>query len=192
MKKLLILRHGPTQWNENHRIQGHTDIALNSTGRAVVGEWSVPAEFENFSCVTSPLSRAMETAALLGLTGRADAALKEMSWGDWEGQSLKALRGEFGEQMAKNEARGLDFCPPNGESPRAVQDRLRPWLKALETSTIVVAHRGVIRALYAMASDWDMTSKAPNRLDKFGAHLFQINDQGHPILERLNISLGRG
>ncbi|MBL4692062.1 MAG: histidine phosphatase family protein [Magnetovibrio sp.] len=189
MKKLLILRHGPTRWNENKCLQGLTDIPLSNTGRNVVKAWRIPTEYEDFQCMSSPLQRAFETAQLLSLKPTPTPALVEMCWGEWEGKKLADLRDQLGDKMVQNEAGGLDFCPPKGESPRDVQNRLKPWLQGLNTSTIAVAHRGVIRALYALARDWDMKQKPPDRLDKFSAHLFQIDDQGRPVVERLNIQL---
>jgi len=190
MSDLLILRHGPTQWNEERRMQGHMNIPLSKAGRAVVKTWRVPDEFTHFDCVSSPLDRAMETARILGLNPHPDAALIEMSWGAWEGRTLDDLRDELSDEMAKNEARGLDFCPPGGESPRDTQNRLKPWLKSLRTSTLAVAHQGVIRALYALASGWDMCAKPPVRLNKFAGHLFHLDAMGQPTIKRLNIDLG--
>ncbi len=57
-----------------------------------------------------------------------DSALIEMDWGDWEGLTLDEICARHGEEFARNEARGLDFRPPGGESPREVLERLRPWL----------------------------------------------------------------
>jgi len=189
MSDLLILRHGPTQWNEQRRIQGRTDIPLSDAGRAVVQGWRVPTDFTDFYCVASPLIRAMETARILGLTPQPINALVEMSWGDWEGRVLDDLRGELGDAMAENEARGLDFCAPGGESPRDTQERLKPWLKSVRTPTVAVAHQGVIRALYALASGWDMRTKPPVKLDKFAGQLFHLDTDGHPTIARLNIDM---
>jgi probable phosphoglycerate mutase len=54
--------------------------------------------------------------------------------------------------MTQNEAAGLDFRPPGGESPRDVQERLKPYLASLAGPTIAVTHKGVLRALYALAT----------------------------------------
>lgn len=189
MTFLVILRHGPTEWNASKRIQGRTDIPLSSEGRATVKKWRLPSRFKDYRCVSSPLHRARETAEILGLTPEPVDALREMSWGDWEGRVLAELRVEFGEAMAENESRGLDFRPPGGESPRDVQDRLRPWLYSLSGPTVAVAHKGVIRAVYAMAANWDMREKPKTRLEDDAAHLFRIDNQGNPTTEQMNISL---
>lgn len=189
MTDLVIMRHGPTAWNAEKRIQGHSDIPLSAEGRAEVSGWCVPSRFDEFHCLCSPLKRAVETAGILGLQAQPSEAVREMSWGRWEGRSLPELRAELGPAMSENEALGLDFRPPGGESPRDVQDRLRPWLATLSGPTLVVAHKGVIRALYAMASGWDMRDKPEIRIEEAAVHLFRLDDLGQPFVERMNIKL---
>ncbi len=124
---------------------------------------------------------------------RLEDALVEMSWGAWEGRRLSELREELGDAMAANEARGLDFRPPGGESPREVQARLEPWLREIagddDTVNIAVAHKGVIRALYALAAGWDMTGKPPEKLRDGCGHLFEIDENGRVEVTRLNVPL---
>ena len=91
-----------------------------------------------------------------------------------------------------NEARGLDFRPPRGESPRDVQHRVAPLLVEIAQArqpTLAVTHRGVIRAIYAQARDWDMTGEPQDELDLYALHLFTLDAQGHPRVDRLNIAL---
>ena len=175
---LLVIRHGPTSWNVERRIQGETDIELSEAGSAQVSGWHVPHQFENFEWVCSPLRRTRQTAALLGCPKPStEARLREMSWGAWEGSTLAELRSQLGDEMQANEQRGLDFRPPGGESPRDVQARVRPWLAEIAATsrpTIAVTHKGVIRALLALATDWDMLGKAPVSLDWSSAHLFHV------------------
>ncbi|MEX0922208.1 MAG: histidine phosphatase family protein [Rhodovibrionaceae bacterium] len=195
MTRLFILRHGPTAWNAEGRIQGHTDIPLSPEGEEMVRGWAIPAEFSGFSWVVSPLGRARQTAALLGARDPEPAgALMEMCWGDWEGQRLAELRERHGAEMAANEARGLDFRPPGGESPRDLRARLAPWLASVAEAgrdRIAVAHKGVIRALYTLASGWDMTGKPPEKLLSGRGHLFSLDTDGTPRCERLNIRLAK-
>ena len=87
---LYIMRHGRTDWNVLHKIQGRTDIPLNDEGRRMAeaaGEEyrSVPLDL----CFCSPLIRARETAEIVlrgrNIPIRTDDRLKEMSFGDYEG-----------------------------------------------------------------------------------------------------------
>ncbi len=121
MTIVALIRHGPTAWNEQRRTQGHRDIPLSEAGRAEVSRWQIPEMLEDARLVTSPLSRASETALLLfGRAAEVEPRLIEMNWSEWEGRTLAGLRAEFGAAFAANEARGLDFRPAGGESPRAV------------------------------------------------------------------------
>src|SRR5262245_59057314 len=140
--------------------------------------------------VTSPLMRCVETAALLGAPDAArEPRLVEMDWGAWEGETLVALRSRLGEEMRENEGRGLDFRPEGGESPREVALRLKSWLREIGADgvpTLAVTHRGVIRAVLAEASGWDMTGKPPAKLDWNAAHLFAVDAAGRPQILQLN------
>lgn len=140
--------------------------------------------------VTSPLSRCVQTAALLGASDATrEPRIIEMDWGEWEGRTLAELRGELGDAMTQNEARGLDFRPPGGESPRAVIERIKPWLREVAAAgvpTLAITHRGVIRAILAQASGWDLRGKPPAKLDWRAVHFFMLDAQGKPSVERLN------
>jgi probable phosphoglycerate mutase len=187
---LVLLRHGPTLWNEEKRLQGRSDVPLSEAGRETVKRWRLPAELEGYRWLVSPLGRARETADLLGIEApEVEPLLIEMSWGGWEGRRLPILRLEEGEAMAREEARGLDMQPPEGESPRQVQERLKPLLARLAREgrpSAAVCHRGVIRALYALAKGWDMTGKPPEKIRSGGLHRFLLDAEGRPSLLSLN------
>jgi probable phosphoglycerate mutase len=191
---LAVIRHGPTAWNDDGRMQGHTDVPLSAAARRTLAALRPPAELDGFAWATSPLQRARETAALLApdTNPRVEPALIEASWGDWEGLTLRVLRDRHGAAFAALEHQGLDFLPPGGESPRMVQARLQPWLASLAAAgrpTAAVTHKGVIRALLGLATGWDFLGKPPARLDWSAAHLFAIDTAGRPTLERANIPM---
>ena len=175
---LLLIRHGPTLWNVEHRLQGRTDKELSVAGRAQVGRWQVPVEFRDFHWVCSSMLRTCQTAQLLGASEtRLEPRIQEMKWGEWEGHTVAELRAGLGPEVQANEDRGLDFQPPGGESPRHVKVRLKSWLHELAAHgqpTAAVIHKGVIRALLALATSWNMLGKAPQKLDWNGAHLFRV------------------
>ncbi|MSO74726.1 MAG: histidine phosphatase family protein [Alphaproteobacteria bacterium] len=193
MTPLVIIRHGPTRWNAEGRIQGCTDVALSPEGVAEVGRWRLSDEFGGYRWFASPLLRAVQTARLLGArTITFEPILGEMRWGAWEGQRLDDIRRQDPDGTADIEARGLDFSAPGGESPRQVQTRLAPFFAARAAEgvpAIAVTHKGVIRALYARAINWPMLGKAPDRLDWSAAHLFRLAPDGTPAIEQLNITL---
>lgn len=180
--KLALVRHGITAWNLEKRIQGRTDPGLADAGRQLLRELCIPALYLEFDWYCSPLRRALDSADILGIDDLAvDPRLIEMSWGDWEGQILKPLRKQLGDVMRENESRGLDFCPPGGESPRQVQRRLQSWLGEIASrgrNSAAVTHKGIIRCIYALASGWDMVGDAPVDFDWEAMHVFEVDARG--------------
>lgn len=194
MTILALLRHAPTNWNKGRRLQGRADIPLSPESRRELQQRQLPVDLTGYRALASPLRRCRETAALLGLEPEIDARLIEMHWGKFEGHTLTELRDRLGVDFAANEAQGLDFRPPDGESPRDVQLRMAPLLAELGAAgrpTVAVTHRGVIRAIYARALGWDMTDDPPHRLDLYAMHIFVLAPDGTPRIDRLNIPLVR-
>lgn len=195
MTWIALIRHAPTAWNAERRIQGRANVRLSEEGRAMAKSWRPPQALEPARWVSSPLLRAQETAQLMGVAQFSlEPRLVEMDWGRWEGQRLAELRDGRGEEMAANEARGLDFRPEGGESPREVQDRLVSWLADVAEGgrpMAAVTHKGVIRAIYARAADWDMTGPPPAKLAWDRAHVFSLDAAGAPSVARLNLALVR-
>ena len=198
MTAIALLRHGPTQWNADGLLQGRRDTELNESGRATVTGWRLPEPWVRAAIVSSPLRRCLDTVDILRTVHAdlgpqtVDPRLIEMDWGSWEGRTLGDLRGELGEAMVLNEARGLDFRPDGGESPRDVQARLSPALAELaqqREDRLVVCHRGIIRAIYAMATDWDMHSDPIDKLSRNALQVFTLSGDGRPTVAGLNVRL---
>ncbi len=193
MTLLATLRHAETEWSRDKRIQGHTDVPLSSAGRAALAGHALPALCDGMQAVTSPLARCVETARLLGhANAEREPRIAEMHWGAWEGERIADLRARLGAAMQANEARGLDFRPEGGESPRQVLERLRPWLAeraARAQPTLAFTHRGVIRVLLAEATGWDMLGRPPAKLDWSAVHVFRLDAQGRPQVQALNLPL---
>ena len=192
-----FLRHGSTAWNEQGRMQGRRNIPLSARGRDEVRAWRVPADpAVPVQWVSSPLRRAVETAQLLsGAKPRRENALAEMDWGEWEGFRLDELRARFGAEFARMETLGLDFRPPGGESPRDVLHRVQRWLAGvaeLGNSVVAVSHNGVLRAVLAAATGWDMTCKPPLRLQPGTLHRFLVAHDGTISIVECNVPLAQG
>lgn len=192
MPVLTLIRHAPTPWNEQGRIQGRSDVLISNVGQSSAETWILPDDIREASWFSSPLQRTRQTATILGIDARIDDRLIEMSWGEWEGGVLQELRKIHGEAMKQNESLGLDFRPPGGESPRMVQERIKPWLELIGTLDYPVAavtHRGVIRAVTALASGWDMIGKEPHKLRPGTCRQFFVSATGQPALVEPDISL---
>ncbi len=176
--QILFLRHGITAWNVQKKLQGRSDIALAEAGKTQVLSWHIPTDIVQW--YVSPLLRARQTSELLGLNPVLICSdLIEMDWGNWEGQSLDALRKAdrrttSAVTMLENEGKGLDMLPENGESPRQVRQRLHQWMMSLPEQRYigVITHKGVIRAAISLATGWDMTSKHRIKVRNDRGYLF--------------------
>jgi len=189
-----FIRHASTHWNAQGRMQGRRDIPLSVDGRNDAATWRLPGAIANEGrCLSSPLARAIETARLLGHRApEVEPALTEMDWGAWEGFTHAELRARFGAEFTRNERLGLDFQPPGGESPRDVVARVARWLDSIVATPgplVVVTHNGVLRALLALATGWDMTSKPPVRLAPASMHRFSVDRAARPAILECNVAL---
>lgn len=193
MTELALVRHGITDWNAARRLQGQRDIPLNEDGRAMVAAWRLPAEFAAVPVVCSPLVRCRETAEIIkannpGLGDIAyDDRLLERDMGIWAGRDLHEVEAEFG-------ARAHDggFRPEGGESRRDMLVRARDFIA--ETAAgggrrLVVTHRGIIRAFYAIATGWDLTGETPDRLSRRRAQVFRAAPDGTAGIAQLNMRI---
>jgi len=198
MTRIVVLRHAPTAWNRDKRLQGRTDVALDEDGISIAARWRVDPDWATYRILSSPLGRARMTASILFPDAEigVDSRLIEMDFGAWEGKRLKELRAEpaddSGDDTAAREDMGLDFRAPNGESPREVQARLLPLLARLaelQRPTVLVTHKAVSRAIYALASGWTMIGKPPVKLRPNNAHVYVLGADGTPAIERLNVGL---
>ncbi|MGO1974902.1 MAG: histidine phosphatase family protein [Propionibacteriaceae bacterium] len=152
-RRLIIWRHGRTEWNHTGRFQGQADVALDEVGRsqaAVAAQ--VLAGYRPDAIVASDLSRARETAgALAELTGlevRLDKRLREIHVGSWEGLTAEQIA-EQDPEFADHWARGIDMRRSStGETSVEVAERAAEALieiaaGAPDESTVVVAMHGL-------------------------------------------------
>ena len=158
-RSFYFLRHGETEWNREGRIQGHTDIPLNDTGRSQA-EQVVPilTRAPIHRIVVSTLSRAYETASIINAALQkplaVDEGLKERHFGEYEGLSISQfdnLRCDLAKQGLPPEENGYP-CPPKGEPYADFRVRtiaaFRRNLEEFEGENILfVAHGGVYRVL---------------------------------------------
>ena len=191
--KLALLRHGPTAWNAQGRVQGHIDIPLSEDGLARMRGLLPPPSFEQTRVYSSPMQRARQTAEALGLADPTlDARLMEQNWGRWEGLSRAEILARDGEDAFTRAGAKLAFRPPGGESTGELHDRVAAFLKDVaqgDDDAIAVTHLGVLRAAYTLASGWDMGTPMPAELDVSKVLILSLSRQGAPAIAALNVDL---
>lgn len=156
-KKILLVRHGATAYNEADLLQGRIDNPLSPRGRAEAERLAERLRGEAIDAVfSSPLRRALETAEIINrFHGREIVQVPEFSeidLGEWEGLSY----GRVKDLYAEAHQRWLDDPDtpvPGGESFRAVCERVRPGLeRALadgHAAILISGHASANRAILA-------------------------------------------
>lgn len=191
--RLILLRHGETDWNAEDRYQGRTDVELNATGerqaRAAVARFLADSleSADELVCVASPLKRARRTAeiALEAAVGDVDLAidpgLMELFGGDWEGLRLTEIAERWpAEHAAWRAVPDLDGGPVAGETLRAGGLRVLTalglhvpphWADAADPgpsapTLLAVAHGAVLRS--AVGQLLGAEGKAFSALERIG------------------------
>ncbi len=185
MTRIALLRHFPTSWNREHRLQGQTDIPLTDEARQELHGLAIPAPWDTARIIASPLLRADETARILarGRPVANDPRLVEISYGEWEGQHGADLLADPGSGYVNVEDGGWHHRPPGGESPWEVWQRVRPALAEIAagaTPTLLVAHRALMRVILARAWGWDYDRPEPFRIKRERIYPFTLLPDGTP------------
>lgn len=157
-KTLLIIRHGETMWNAEHRFQGHGDSPLTETGRKQVTALGRRMEAIDFDkLISSDLGRTRETSAIIaGFTGHAaenDSRLRERNYGVLEGLTVPEIREQHGEAYDQFNKDDPDYVMPGGESHRQHYQRNVAFFEEFLAGrfgarVVAVAHGGVLDSIF--------------------------------------------
>ena len=162
MARLVLLRHGESQWNLENRFTGWVDVPLSARG--IQEAKNAGDKLRGFTfdrAFTSVLVRAIETLRLtLDAVGQSnipiekDKALNERMYGDLQGLNKAETAKKYGEAQVKIWRRSYDVRPPGGESLKDTAERVLPYYERtikpflLKGETILVAaHGNSLRAL---------------------------------------------
>ncbi|HSL05393.1 MAG TPA: 2,3-bisphosphoglycerate-dependent phosphoglycerate mutase [Nitrospiraceae bacterium] len=162
MARLILLRHGESQWNLENRFTGWVDVPLSPRGIQEAKDAGEKLRGYTFDrAYTSVLARANETLRLvldtIGQTGipiEKDKALNERMYGELQGLNKDETVKKYGEAQVKIWRRSYDVRPPRGESLKDTAERVLPYYERaikpylLQRDTILVAaHGNSLRAL---------------------------------------------
>lgn len=157
--KVLFIRHGQTDFNLEHRLQGALPVPLNDCGRAQARALAnhlktIPID----ALYASPRSRALETARIvgeiLGQTARQDERLAEIAFGDFEGHTFAEVEARFPIAYRKWESGYRPYRVPGGESRLDVQRRMQAAWEDITSVTglqtvAIVGHSSAMMILLA-------------------------------------------
>jgi 2,3-bisphosphoglycerate-dependent phosphoglycerate mutase/probable phosphoglycerate mutase len=161
LRRLILLRHGQTDYNVEGRMQGHLDSHLTAAGPyQAAAAAPVLAELTPDRLVSSDLRRAVDTAeavgAACGLPVKFDSRLRETHLGRWQGSTVAEIDRDYPGAIATWRS-DPGWAPPDGESRIDVVARSRPVVDELDAefadsegrseTVLLVAHGGLIAGL---------------------------------------------
>ncbi|MHB1293687.1 MAG: histidine phosphatase family protein [Anaerolineae bacterium] len=194
---LLLVRHGRTAWNHVERFRGRTDLPLDDVGQrqAEAVARLIDRDYAPAAVVTSPLQRAVQTAAAivglmepavrametvvramggdgpaLGISIRADRGLMDLHYGDWTGLTPEEAQESYPDLYEAWQEHPSAVTLPNGESLTDVRDRALGLVdRLLEEHTgqeiVLVTHQAVCRVLLCALLDIDLDHVGRFRID---------------------------
>lgn len=196
-KRIILVRHGETEWNRLRRFQGRSDLPLNQKGNAQARALALALKDETLTAIySSPLERALETARRIGRLHPAtplfkEPGLMEMDLGEFEGMEAQRWAAEHRDFRRAWEEKPATLPMPGGESLWEVQQRAVEALVRISEShqsgstLLLCAHNFVIACLLCFASGTDLDRFRELRQDT--AALNVIYQDGEAFyLERVN------
>ncbi|MGT2532619.1 histidine phosphatase family protein [Streptomyces nojiriensis] len=194
MGELIVIRHGQTEWSLSGQHAGRTDVPLTDVGEAAARALAPRLTRRRLVAVlSSPLSRAMRTAELAGLTGvRPDPDLLEWDYGGYEGLTTEQIR----ESRPDWDLWRDGVVPGDADHPgehltqvaartNAVLDRIRPLLNAGDVA--VVAHGHLARVLTVRWLGLDASASRLLGHPHPGTLSFLAAEDGQPFISAWNV-----
>lgn len=157
MTRIILVRHGETDWNVAKRYQGHSDIVLNQTGIRQAQFVAARLAPESIQAIySSDLKRAVETAQYIAnkheLPVKVHNGFREINFGRWEGATYKQIMADQPELLTAIYRGDNEVCMPEGESFQLVQKRAINVLyeclgKHTGQTIVIVAHGGTLATI---------------------------------------------
>jgi broad specificity phosphatase PhoE len=172
MTRLILIRHGETDWNVEGRWQGHADVPLNPRGHRQAEEIARTLSGTRLDALyTSDLERTLQTAAPLArnqqLQIKIDPRLREIDQGEWQGLLVSEIQIRYAKEFRQRRENPLEVAPPGGETALQVRERVlaavQDILDAHPGQTVALISHGfalaVIRAYFQdipIGKVWDL------------------------------------
>ncbi|NMF57145.1 histidine phosphatase family protein [Pseudanabaena yagii] len=200
--RLLLVRHGETEWNRQKRFQGQIDVPLNNNGHAQARRASeFLAKVKIDKAFSSPMLRPKDTALEIlskhpNIKLELFDELKEISHGLWEGKFEHEIEAEFAGQLALWQSQPETVQMPEGENLQQVWDRVAViWQKIVESvpageTALVVAHDAVNKAILCLLFGFTPEQFWIFKQGNGGVSVIDYPQgaQGKPVLQSCNIT----
>jgi len=199
MSKLVLIRHGESQWNLENRFTGWVDVPLSPKGiEEAKAAGKKLAGFKFDRAFSSVLARANETLRLvlegIGQTGipiEKDKALNERMYGELQGLNKAETAKKFGDEQVKIWRRSYDVRPPGGESLKDTAERVLPYYDSrirpyvLQGETILIAaHGNSLRALVMQLEQLTREQVLELNIPTGAPLLYELDNSGKVLSHR--------
>jgi probable phosphoglycerate mutase len=173
MTRVILVRHGQTDWNRERRFQGHIDVPLNDVGQAEAGRLALCLGRQSLAAIySSDLARALQTARPValaqGLALNTAPDLRERNYGVFEGMTLEEIATQFPQECDRWRSHDPDYRIPNGESQFQFRSRIFLAVDAIAmrhpaSTILIVTHGGALDMYYRRAHSlaWDAPRSCP-------------------------------
>lgn len=187
---LLLVRHGETAANVDGLLLGRADPPLTDRGRSQARALAAAIPTPQ-RVVTSPLRRAVETAAAFGVTADVDERWIELDYGELDGRVPDSVPEEVWARWRADSS----FAPPGGESLRTLSSRVAAACAELRedavTSTVVVVtHVSPIKAALAWAMDAPIATSWRMYVEDASVSRIDLSSDG-PVVRWFNRGIGQ-
>ncbi len=188
-----IVRHGETEWNKQGKTQGSQNIGLTDRGRQQALRLGRYLEGKAIKHIySSDLDRAYETAKIIAnrinLVPIVSPLLREVSFGEWEGLTLKEIEEKYPGQLDMWN-RDIKFKSPNGESISCAANRVRNFIQGLnknhskqDEDILIVSHALICKILILELLDMPLKYINRIRLDNTSLSLIELSQDRSRII----------
>ena len=193
--RLILVRHGQTEWNAGGRYQGQSNVALSDIGRKQARFLAERFPVRQLDAIyTSDLDRAKETAECvgkrLGLTVCPEKAFRELSFGDWEGLTYQEISSRWPEEAEKLFTAPDELVIPHGETFQDLQKRALDKIyslyeKHIDQTVAVFAHGAINKTILAGLMHIPLHYLWSLRQDNTAVNILRLDD-GYVMVELIN------
>ncbi len=184
-QRIYLIRHGETEFNRLGIFRGRYEVDLNDTGRRQAQEIGKALKGCGISfLLTSPLSRAVETARMIAeilkVEYTPDEAFNNIALGEWQGVPKSKIKQDYPDLWHLWTTEPEKLAIPNGETVEQVRRRAFQGLKHIigsrKETFAIVTHRSVIKALAAAMLDVNPPYFWKFYIDNAAFSIFEVSD----------------
>ncbi len=189
---IILVRHGETDWNVLHRFQGSSDIPLNETGRHQAGFAKAGLSGAQLTAIyTSPLQRAVETAAIIrdqrNIPVYTEEGLREMCVGEWEGLLVSEIDEKYPGMYDVWRTRPSRICLRGAETYGETRDRaMAAFWKIAEANrggtVLVVSHMMCISSILLTVGGFSLDDVWQHPITNGALNIIAIDEAGHAVV----------